>query len=77
MPNGRRYLWIAHMVQSARGRFGAPVKTFAVALGCDLTHAGRLIYARGMDLANPEAAAKIGPSCKVCERRACPQRANR
>jgi len=75
MPDGRSYLWIARMVQSGQGGFGAPVKTFAVAVGCDLTHASRLIYARGMDLANPKAAAKIGPGCKVCERRACPQRA--
>lgn len=75
MPDGRSYLWIAHMVQSGRGGFGAPVKTFSVALGCDLVHAGRLVYARGLDLHDPETATRIGPGCKVCERRACPQRA--
>lgn len=45
MPDGRSYLWIARMVQSGQGGFGAPVKTFAVALGCDLAHAERLVYA--------------------------------
>ncbi|OWJ77165.1 short-chain fatty acyl-CoA regulator family protein [Haematobacter genomosp. 1] len=75
MPDGRSYLWIARMVQTGQGGFGAPVKTFAVALGCDLAHAERLVYARGMDLKNPETAARIGPGCKLCERLDCPQRA--
>lgn len=75
MPDGRSYLWIARQVQSGQGGFGTPVKTFAVALGCDLAHAERLVYARGIDLRNPDTAAKIGPGCKVCERTSCPQRA--
>ena len=75
MPDGRSYLWIARQVQSGQGGFGAPVKTFAVAVGCDLAHAERLVYARGIDLKNPETVTKIGPGCKVCERPACPQRA--
>ena len=75
MPDGRSYLWIARQVQSGQGGYGAPVKTFAVALGCDLAHADRLIYARGLDLKNPDLAVRIGPGCKVCERTACPQRA--
>lgn len=75
MPDGRNYLWIARQVQSGQGGFGAPIKTFAVALGCDLTHAERLVYAKGLDMKNPEIATKIGPGCKVCERANCPQRA--
>lgn len=75
MPDGRSYLWIARMVSHGRGGFGAPAKRFAVALGCDLTHAERLVYARGLDLKNPAQATPIGPGCKLCERRACPQRA--
>ncbi|WP_323718623.1 short-chain fatty acyl-CoA regulator family protein [Paracoccus aminovorans] len=75
MPDGRSYLWIARMVSHGQGGFGAPVKTFAVALGCDLAHADRLVYARGLDLKNPALATRIGPGCKVCERPACPQRA--
>jgi predicted transcriptional regulator len=33
------------------------------------------VYAKGLDLADPEAAVPIGMGCKVCERAACPQRA--
>ena len=74
MPDGRTYLWIARTVHRSRGRFGDPGKTFAVALGCDIRHAGRLVYARGLAL-DPDSAIPIGAGCKVCDRPACPQRA--
>ncbi len=75
MPDGRRFLWIARTVSRGRGGFGAPQKTFAVALGCDLQHADRLVYSQGLDLTNPAAATPIGAGCKLCERKACLQRA--
>jgi len=75
MPDGRTYLWIARTVDHSRSGFGTPGKTFAIGLGCDLRHAGKLVYARGLDLAHPEAAMPIGAGCKVCDRPSCPQRA--
>jgi XRE family transcriptional regulator, fatty acid utilization regulator len=38
-------------------------------------HAPRLVYARGLDLADPAIATPIGAGCKVCNRPSCPQRA--
>ncbi|TXL81943.1 ImmA/IrrE family metallo-endopeptidase [Vineibacter terrae] len=75
MPDGRTYLWIARTVARGHGGYGAPGKTFAIGLGCDVRHAARLVYAKGLDLNDPEAATPIGVGCKVCERPACPQRA--
>ncbi|WP_372451653.1 short-chain fatty acyl-CoA regulator family protein [Glycomyces salinus] len=75
MPDGRAYLWVARTVTRRYGGFGAPAKTFAIGLGCDLHHASRLVYADGLDLANPGALTPIGPGCKVCDRTGCPQRA--
>lgn len=75
MPDGRAYLWIARTVDRSTGGWGAPGKTFSVALGCDVQHAPQLVYARGLDLADPDAPVPIGMGCKVCERTACPQRA--
>ncbi|MFB2594822.1 short-chain fatty acyl-CoA regulator family protein [Paracoccus sp. p4-l81] len=75
MPDGRSYLWVARTVSHGAGGYGAPVKRFAVALGCDLAHADRLVYARGIDLRNPARATPIGAGCKICDRPACPQRA--
>jgi len=75
MPDGCTYLWIARQVSTASPGFRAPGKTFAVALGCDISQAHRLIYSKGLDLHDPQGATPIGTGCKVCERQACPQRA--
>ncbi len=75
MPDGRSYLWIARTVSHGSPAYGAPRKTFSIGLGCDIQHAPRLVYAKGLDLHAPDAATPIGMGCKVCEREACPQRA--
>jgi predicted transcriptional regulator len=74
MPDERTYLWIARTVSHARGKYGAPTKTFAVALGCDVRHAERVIYSEGINL-RASNATPIGMGCKVCERPDCAQRA--
>ncbi|WP_017542815.1 short-chain fatty acyl-CoA regulator family protein [Nocardiopsis prasina] len=75
MPDGRSYFWVARTVTRGYGGYRAARKTFAVGLGCELRHANRLVYATGLDLADPGSATPIGLGCKVCERPACPQRA--
>ncbi|MFJ2770595.1 short-chain fatty acyl-CoA regulator family protein [Streptomyces sp. NPDC087300] len=75
MPDGKRYFWVARTV--TRGGYGhhAPRAEFAVALGCELRHAHRLVYAGGIALDDPRAATPIGLGCRICERRDCAQRA--
>ncbi len=75
MPDGRTYLWIARTVEHRRGGYGAPHRVFAAALGCDVRYADRLVYAKGLNLTDPEAATPIGAGCKVCDRADCAQRA--
>ncbi len=75
MPDGRTYLWIARTVGSPGPVYGAPGKTFAIGLGCDIRHAERLVYSQGLKLSDQAAATPIGAGCKICERPACPQRA--
>jgi len=75
LPDGKSYFWIARTVSRNIGGFGSPGKTFTVGLGCELRHAGRLVYSTGLDLDEPAAATPIGMGCKVCERPACSQRA--
>ena len=75
MPDGRVYLWVARTVFRQAGGFGRPGKDFAVALGCDVEHAHRLVYAKGLDLYDPDVPTPIGMGCRVCERPQCPQRA--
>jgi predicted transcriptional regulator len=75
MPDGRRYFWLARQVESGPVGYGNRRKTFAVSLGCELRHADRLVYSRGLDLHGTRDATPIGPGCKVCERSDCVQRA--
>jgi hypothetical protein len=75
MPDGRSYFWIARTVARKRSGYGMATKTFAIGLGCELHHAQRLVYARGLDLRDPGLATPIGMGCKTCERPNCPQRA--
>ena len=75
MPDGRTYLWIARCVSRTTGGYGSPERTFAVGLGCDVRHASRLVYAKGLDLTDAEVATPIGAGCRICDRKGCPQRA--
>jgi len=75
MPDGRTYLWVARTVSRSPAAYGAPGKTFSIGLGCDLKHAPKLVYSKGLDLQDVNAATPIGAGCKICERAACPQRA--
>ena len=71
-PDGVRYFCLARDVSKPGGAWGAPVRRFAIGLGCEVAHAGRLVYADGMDLRGRFE--PIGISCRICERAACHQR---
>ncbi|WP_316014842.1 short-chain fatty acyl-CoA regulator family protein [Roseobacter sp. HKCCA0434] len=74
-PDGSRYLCLAHDVSRGAAAFGAPVRRQAIALGCEIEHAGALVYADGLPLGDPSAFEPIGVSCRICPREACHQRA--
>jgi hypothetical protein len=73
-PDGVRYISLARDVSKPGGRFGAPVRRFAIALGCEVAHAGALVYADDLDVENARAFEPIGISCRICERADCHQR---
>ncbi|MFD4907698.1 short-chain fatty acyl-CoA regulator family protein [Kitasatospora purpeofusca] len=75
MPDGKRYFWIARTVTHGGHGQRAARAGFAVALGCELRHAHRLVYAEGTALDDPRAATPIGLGCRICERTDCAQRA--
>jgi predicted transcriptional regulator/transcriptional regulator with XRE-family HTH domain len=74
-PDGVRYISLARDISKPAGRFGAPVRRFAIALGCEMRHAEQLVYADGLDMTRDSAFEPIGISCRICERKACHQRA--
>ncbi|OSQ51983.1 helix-turn-helix domain-containing protein [Marivita geojedonensis] len=73
-PDGVRYISLARDVSKTGGHFGAPVRRYAIALGCEVKHAGALVYADGLDLNRDGAFEPIGISCRICERANCHQR---
>ncbi|MGG7568464.1 helix-turn-helix domain-containing protein [Rhodovulum sp. DZ06] len=73
-PDGTRYISLAMDVSKPGGGFRAPTRRYAIALGCEIRHAGRLVYADDLDLTRDAAFEPIGVSCRICERRNCHQR---
>lgn len=70
--DGRRFLSLA-VALPADGASGARGRS-VIAIGCEAKHASRIVHADGID-AEKDQATGIGPTCHLCERRACPDRA--
>jgi len=73
-PDGVRYVSLARDVSKTAGRFGAPVRRYAIALGCEVKHAPHLVFTDGLDIGRDAAFEPIGISCRICERKLCHQR---
>ncbi len=73
-PDGVRYFCLARDVSKSGGSFHAPVRRYAIGLGCEVSHAAGLVYADDLDLANARAFEPIGISCRICDRTECHQR---
>jgi XRE family transcriptional regulator, fatty acid utilization regulator len=73
-PDGERYFTMSRTVRRVAGLLAGLEDELAIGLGCELRHAGKLIYSRGLDMAAP-AIVEVGPACRICERALCPQRA--
>jgi predicted transcriptional regulator/DNA-binding XRE family transcriptional regulator len=74
MDNARYFTLSRTVGRTTPGYGGSEDSDLAIGLGCELKYAGKLIYARGMDLTNP-AMTEIGPTCRLCERPNCRERA--
>ncbi|GAK44912.1 conserved protein [Tepidicaulis marinus] len=75
MEDGIRYFSIARTVSRAGSGMGVPGDQYVVGLGCEISHAKKLIYSAGYDLEDERGATPIGVNCRLCERMDCSQRA--
>ncbi len=75
MPDGATYFWVARTVRKEGGGYHAPRTLLALAIGCEVSHAKRLVYADGVDLESRQAVVPVGLTCRLCERMDCEQRA--
>ena len=73
-PDGVRYISLAIDVSKTGGHFGAPVRRYAISIGCEVRHAAALVYADDLDFTRASAFEPIGISCRICERTNCHQR---
>jgi predicted transcriptional regulator/DNA-binding XRE family transcriptional regulator len=70
MPDGALYVTLARVVPHSLDPAARSLQ--AIALGCDVKHAPRLLAADGL---SPDKPNPIGPACHLCERIGCPDRA--
>jgi XRE family transcriptional regulator, fatty acid utilization regulator len=75
LPQGPTYFSVARTVRRHHGGYHAPEVLYAIELGCEIEWARRLVYADGMDLANPAGVVPVGVTCRLCERLECRARA--
>lgn len=73
LPDGATFLCFARSVTGRAAQWGEPPPTHVIAMGCDIGHAGSLVYADGIDL--ERATVGIGLSCRLCDREGCRSRA--
>jgi predicted transcriptional regulator/DNA-binding XRE family transcriptional regulator len=71
-PDGVRYFCLARDVSKPGGSYGAPVRRYAIGLGCEVGYADQIVYADGLDLRGKFE--PIGISCRICDRPDCHQR---
>lgn len=75
MPDGIRYLSLAQALTKPGVGYSSTRRRYAIGLGCELVDAGQVVYADGLDWKNQPQVARIGVSCRLCDRADCRQRA--
>jgi predicted transcriptional regulator len=69
------YFSVSRTVSILGGGFHMPEQQMAIGMGCEITHARRLVYADGLNLTDTASVTPIGVNCRLCERVDCNQRA--
>ena len=75
LPEGDTFFSLARTVDGGEGGFHAAKAERAIALGCEIKHADKLIYGEGTDF-NKSNPAPIGVTCRLCPRPSCAARAH-
>ncbi len=75
MPDGATYFTVARLVERPGAGHAMPSQQFVVALGCDIAHAGQMVYSDRVALNASNLATPIGVNCRLCDRIDCNRRA--
>ncbi|WP_135505881.1 helix-turn-helix domain-containing protein [Roseovarius aestuariivivens] len=74
-PDGMGYLCLAFAKSAPRTSATEMPRKYAIGLGCEISHADRIVYADTLDTSDPARFDPIGTSCRICERGDCSHRA--
>ena len=74
MPDGSTFFCVARTVQRATGGYNAHATVHSIGIGCEVRYATQMVYSDGIDLSSPQAATKVGVTCRTCEWMDCEQR---
>ncbi len=72
--DGSRYLFVAKTAGRRAASFSDRAIHTSVMLACDVLHADQTVYGAGLDLSDVSADVPVGPACRLCTRRDCPER---
>ena len=76
LPDGGRFFTLFRTADRPVFSRTTQDRQVVVGLGCELTHAKRICYARHLPSSEPTDFAQIGTNCHVCPRSICEQRAH-
>ncbi len=76
MPDEEKYFCIAKSFEKGEYHHNAPLRHFAIGLGCNIMHAKAMIYSDGIELGKSAKIVPIGVGCRICPRINCQQRAH-
>ncbi len=75
MPDEKRFFCIARTLTKGENRHNATVRHMSIGLGCEMSHAPKMVYSEGMDLSDEAKLTPVGVSCRICPRENCSVRA--
>jgi predicted transcriptional regulator/DNA-binding XRE family transcriptional regulator len=75
MPSGQTFFCIARTVQRESMGYHAQSPMLAIGLGCEVSHAAKLVYAETVQTTDVRLSQAVGVTCRTCERESCDQRA--
>jgi hypothetical protein len=73
-PDGIGYLCLAFAKSEPRSSATDMPRKYAIGLGCEISHANRIVYADTLDTSDTTRFDPIGTSCRICERAGCSHR---
>ena len=76
LPDQQRFLTLSRTTERPVFSMATQDRRLAISLGCEVTHADRIIYSRALDLTSEGQVSKIGINCHLCPRHNCGQRAH-